>query len=70
VRGYARRMGFVLGIGAVAALTTNISYWNWYGFPTTYTVAYMTTQLVGFLVAGLIGAGILRGSHSAYSAAA
>ena len=70
VQSYSKRVGFVLGIGAVAALTTNISYWNWYGFPATYTIAYMTTQLVGFLVAGLIGAKLLQASRSAYSAAA
>ena len=57
---YARRVAFVVTIGWVAVLATNIPYWNWYGFPTTYTVAYMFTQLVGFLVLGLIAGKVLK----------
>jgi hypothetical protein len=30
-----------------AAIATNISYWNWYGFPKVYTASYMFIQLVG-----------------------
>jgi hypothetical protein len=53
------RMGVAIIIGFLAAIATNIPYWNWYGFPTAYTLAYMTTQLVSFLVAGLVAVGIL-----------
>jgi hypothetical protein len=31
-------------------------YWNWYGFPATYTAAYMMTGLVGFICVGLAAA--------------
>ncbi len=54
------RVLFVTSIGVVAAITTNLSYWNWYGFPKLYTLSYMTTQAVGFVCAGLVAALILR----------
>ena len=57
---YAARVAFVAGLGVLASLGTNISYWNWYGFPGTYTAAYMVTQFVGFLVAGLVVAAMTR----------
>jgi hypothetical protein len=67
---YGPRVGFVVAIGLVAAVATNLPYWNWYGFPGTYTVAYMFTQLTGFIVAGLIGAAVLgrRARANAYGA--
>jgi hypothetical protein len=57
---YAARVGFITVAGLLAAFTTNISYWNWYGFPTDYTLAYAFTQLVGFLCAGLVAALVLK----------
>jgi uncharacterized membrane protein YphA (DoxX/SURF4 family) len=57
---YSRRVAFITTIGWVAVLATNVPYWNWYGFPTTYTVAYMFTQLVGYLVLGLIAGKVLK----------
>jgi hypothetical protein len=53
---FGGRVGFIFVVGIVAAIATNISYWNWYGFPSIYTAGYMTTQIVGFLCAGLIAA--------------
>jgi hypothetical protein len=58
--GYAARVGFVLMVGAVAAIATNVPYWNWYGFPSNYTIAYMTIEIVGFLVTGLVAAAMLK----------
>lgn len=60
VSSYAGRAGFVLVVGFLAALPTNISYWNWYGFPGDYTAAYMVTQIVGFLCVGLVAAALTR----------
>ena len=57
---YSRRVAFVTTVGLVAVIATNISYWNWYGFPTDYTIAYMVTQLIGFLVVGLIAGKVLK----------
>lgn len=57
---YSRRVAFVTTIGWIAMLSTNVSYWNWYGFPTNYTIAYMFTQLFGFFIVGLIAGRILK----------
>jgi hypothetical protein len=53
---FGGRVGFIFVVGILTAIATNISYWNWYGFPSIYTAGYMTTQIVGFLCAGLIAA--------------
>src|SRR4029453_16072449 len=38
---FACRVGFVLVAGILASITTNVSYWNWYGFPGVYTPRYI-----------------------------
>jgi hypothetical protein len=57
---YGRRVAFVTTIGWIAMLSTNVSYWNWYGFPTNYTISYMFTQLFGFFIVGLIAGRVLK----------
>ncbi|HEY2615076.1 MAG TPA: hypothetical protein VGI42_05160 [Chthoniobacterales bacterium] len=62
---FGGRVGFVFVIGIVAAIATNISYWNWYGFPAVYTAAYMSIQIIGFLCIGLVAALVLAKSSPA-----
>jgi len=50
---YWGRVGFVTLIGAVAAITTNVSYWIWYGFPADYSLAAVFIELVDYVAAGL-----------------
>ena len=57
---FVARAGFVTVAGVLAAIATNIPYWNWYGFPRVYTAAYMFTQLVGFFCIGLVAAWVLK----------
>jgi len=57
---FAGRVGFVLIAGILASITTNVSYWNWYGFPRVYTVSYIVIELVGFVLIGIIAALVLR----------
>ena len=64
------RVGFAVVVGVVAAITTNIPYWNWYGFPRAYTVAYMSIEIVGFLAVGLVAARTLGRSPSGSAALA
>ena len=59
---FGSRVGFVTLAGLLAAIATNISYWNWYGFPGTYTAAYMTIEVVGYLVVGMVAALIFKKS--------
>lgn len=64
-KGYARRAGFVVIAGLLASLTTNVEYWNWYEFPTTYTAGYMITQVVGYTLVGLIAAAFVKNEIAA-----
>jgi hypothetical protein len=54
------RVGFVLIAGILAAITTNVSYWNWYGFPGVYTASYILIEIVGFFLVGMVAALLLR----------
>jgi hypothetical protein len=54
------RVGFVFVAGILATVTTNIPYWNWYGFSKRYTAAYMFIQIVGFLCLGVVAALVLK----------
>jgi hypothetical protein len=57
---FAGRVGFVLVAGILASITTNVSYWNWYGFPGVYTASYILIEIVGFVLVGVIAALVLR----------
>jgi hypothetical protein len=57
---FGGRVGFVTTAGILAAIATNISYWNWWGFPTVYTASYMFIQIVGFFLVGLVAALMFR----------
>ena len=58
--GFGARWRFMTVAGVLAAISTNISYWNWYGFPTNYTLAYTFTIVMGFVFAGLVAAAIVK----------
>lgn len=60
IAAYAARVGFVALIGFAASITTNVSYWNWYGFPWDYTLAYGFTEFAGYVAAGLAIAAVLK----------
>lgn len=60
VGAYTSRVLFVAVAGLLGALSTNVQYWNWYGFPSSYTAAYIANELAGFVIAGLVMAAILK----------
>jgi len=60
VLSFMTRVGAVVAMGVSSAIATNISYWNWYGFPLDYTMAQVTIEIVSALVAGLAIAAVLR----------
>jgi hypothetical protein len=62
---FGARVGFVTLAGILAAIATNVSYWNWYGFPTIYTAAYMFIQVVGFFCIGIVAAFVLKNQRPA-----
>jgi len=64
ISSFGGRVGFVFVAGILAAIATNVSYWNWYGFPTVYIASYMLTEVVGFLCVGLVAALVLPSQKS------
>jgi hypothetical protein len=60
IAGFGGRVGFVLVAGIMTAIATNVSYWNWYGFPSVYIASYVLIQVVGFFVVGIVAALVLR----------
>ncbi|HEY1265256.1 MAG TPA: hypothetical protein VGF06_17130 [Terriglobales bacterium] len=57
---YPKRVGFVFVLGVLSAIATNIEYWNWYGFPASYTWASIVDKLIGFMIVGLVVAAIVK----------
>ena len=57
---FGGRVCFVTAIGIIAGIATNISYWNWWGFPGSYTAAYITIKLVGYFLVGIVAAIMFR----------
>jgi hypothetical protein len=66
-RGYSARVGIVVVAGVLAAVGTNVEYWNWYEFPGNYIAGYMTTQIIGFVLAGLVIAALVKSEITARS---
>src|SRR3984893_5536255 len=56
ITGFGGNVGFVLTAGILAAITTNVPYANWYGFPKDFTMGQMITQILGFLLVGIVAA--------------
>lgn len=59
-KGYSARTGFVVILGVLASVTTNLEYWNWYDFPGNYVAGYMLTQIIGFTLVGLVVAAFVK----------
>lgn len=54
LRSHRARLGFVGVAGAMADITTNVSYWTWYGFPGSYTTGYAFTEILAYVCIGLV----------------
>ena len=65
---FGARWRFLTIAGILAAISTNVSYWNWYGFPGNYTLAYTCTIAMGFVIAGLVAAAIVKPGAAATAA--
>ena len=49
-----KRARFLVLAGVLAAIVTNIPYWNWYGFNGAFTIAQHVMDVLGFFFAGLV----------------
>lgn len=56
----AFRAFLVALMGLTAGLDVYVSYWNWYLFPTNYTMGVMADQVIGFLIMGFVIAAIVK----------
>ena len=63
--GFGCRVGFVVLAGFLAAIVTNIPYWNWYGFDGTYTMCQILMEIIGFTCAGLVMAWLYKPAPAA-----
>jgi hypothetical protein len=54
------RTACVTIVGLLASIMTLVPYWNWYGYPTDFTLAQIVEHTVGWLLAGLVLALIVR----------
>lgn len=59
---FSSRALFVFVIGFVPFFAIDVSYWNWYGFPTAFSLASLVDQAVGFGLAGLVMAKMMKAS--------
>lgn len=53
---FSSRVQFAAVVGLLASMATNVSYWNWYGFPGNYTAVYMLTAIIGYVLIGCVAA--------------
>lgn len=60
ISSFLTRALFVALVGFVGSLDVHGSYWNWYGFPTNYTLAALADEFIGWFVAGLLLAGFIK----------
>jgi hypothetical protein len=58
--GFIVRVACVTLVGILASVMTLVPYWNWYGFPTDFTLAQIVEHTAGWLLAGLVLASIVR----------
>ena len=57
---YWKRVFAVTLAGLFARLFLGLEYWNWYGFPTNYTIAFIVSVLLDWFFAGLAMAAIVK----------
>jgi len=51
---FMTRLSIALAAAVFAWLSTMVPYWNWYRFPTNFTLAALIEQAVGWLLAGAV----------------
>ena len=69
LQSFRGRVAFLTGVGLAAAISNNVSYWNWYGFPLDFTASAMFIEVAGFFAAGLAVAAVLGRGPAAAAAA-
>jgi hypothetical protein len=60
VSSYWKRVFAVTLAGLFAGVFLGFEYWNWYNFPTNYTLAYVAVVVIDWYFAGLAMAAIVK----------
>ncbi len=60
--GFGTRVLFVALLGFLPGLDVDVGYWNWYGFPGSYTMAVFADHVIGWCLAGVALAAIVKRS--------
>jgi len=58
--GYMGRLLVVTIMGVFGFVSISVSYWNWYGFPVDFTTGEAIMEIVGWFLAGLVLAAVVR----------
>lgn len=60
LKSFVARVLFVLGLGAFVGVTADLSYWNWMGYPTDWSLVNAADHVVAWLLVGIVLAIALR----------
>jgi len=60
ISGFVSRVGFVVLAGLLGAASFSIEYWNWYGYPASYTGALIIDRVIGFAILGAVVAAFVK----------
>jgi hypothetical protein len=58
--GFSRGVTISTLVGLAGWLSINVSYWNWYRFPTNFVTGELIDQIAGWLLAGFVLGFMLR----------
>jgi hypothetical protein len=58
--GYLGRVLVVTLMGVFGFVSINVSYWNWYGFPTDFTIGAALDEIIGWFLGAIVLAAIVR----------
>lgn len=58
--GFVGRVLFVTGLGLFGFVISSVPFWNWYGFPVEFTCAQLLEKVIGWFLAGIVLAAIVR----------
>lgn len=64
VASFGLRVLLVALLGLFSWVEVSLPYWNWYGFPAAFTAAEGIDQVVGWSLAGLVLAAIVKPTRS------
>lgn len=67
---FSSRLGFAFVIGVLAAITTNISLWNFYHFPGSWIAGQISFLILGYFLVGIVVAAIVKGGAPKAAASA